>query len=163
MLDEIQQGVEASLDRVEDLEDLKADEHIQYIFDISEWLFDNHLDNIPEDKLVRVGGKLAGIIAFLGDRQIDARAEREAWKSNKEDVYSRVLTEQHEKVNKTTIAREKAKQAVSDAQDVVNAKDAYYRKIKNVVNAAERMLVFIQSAIKVKNSERYRGEMNDNS
>ena len=140
----------------------KRDKHIQYIFEIGEWLFSNDLDKTSESSLIRVGGRLTGVYSYLGNRAAYARAERDVYEQKRDEVMGNLVLEKLDNQYKVTEARALAKQEVSELEDWVVEKELEKNNnYENLMAACDKMISFVQTAISYKKAERFRGQMHD--
>lgn len=157
---------EVALSKISTMQEFRdSDKMIDFVFKSGRDLFENDLDKLGEDWLIRKGGRLTGIYAYLGNKTSLARAER--------DIYAQKLSEVTNELvlgylaensgYKVTHAKAMAKGEVSELEDLTIAKEADKNNYENILSATERMIGFIQSAIKVKEGERYRSKAMENN
>ena len=155
---------ETALEKIKSEDFKKSDEMIEYVFKIGDWLFTNELDKIGESSLVRTGGKLTGVFAYLGNKASQARAERDIFEQKKDEVFSELVVKKYPDSNKIMLARAEAKSEMSELEDFVIEKEFAKNNYENMLNATDKMVSFIQSAIKVKEAERFKSNrMHDNT
>jgi len=159
-----QEKTQKALAKIESLDEFReSDEMIDYVFKVGGWLFSEDLDALGEPLLVRTGGRLTGVYAYLGNKASRARGERDVFEQKREEVVSELMLEFLDSDYKVTEARARAKNQVAELDDLVAFKEVQKNNYENILNATDKMISFIQSAIRVKESERYRGKMQDNS
>jgi len=153
------ESVSKTLSMCEDLNTFKEkDEHIAKVFEISDWLIGKDLDIMSENDLLRGGGRLSGIYTYLGNWTSRARTERDVYEQQLSEVLNKLTTDLYgESGEKITLARARAKQEVSDLEKLVIIKESEKNNYENLMNATQSMISFFQSAIKVKQGERYLG------
>lgn len=153
---------ETALSKIDDSE-FREEEMVAYIFEVGEWLFKNKLDITPEEQLVRVGGKLTGISAYLGNKSAMARAERDVYRQKKEEVINEISVKKYNISGKITLAKAEAKLEAAELDDVVIGKELEKNNYENILKACDKMVSFIQSAIKVKESEKFKSRTHQNN
>lgn len=137
-----------------------SDRYIKYIFEIGEWLFTRDLDNTGEGSLLRIGGRLTGAYAYLGNMAAQARAERDVYEQKRDEVLSSLVLDKLDGDYKVTEARALAKAECSELDDLVVRKELEKNNYENLMSACDKMISFIQTAISLKKAERFRGDMN---
>jgi len=138
-----------------------SDEHIEYIYVIADWLFKSDLYTLAESRLIRTGGRLTGVYAYLGNKAAYARAERDVYEQKKEEVMNTLTLKFYKETDKITHAKAQARVECVELEELVIQKEAVKNNYENVMHACQTMIMFIQSALKVKDNERYRGKMED--
>ena len=134
----------------------ESDEMVDFIFKIGRSLFDTPLDLQQTDQLIRTGGKLTGAYAYLGQKSARARAERDVYLQKCDEVEKELVLEfVRGKQYKVTEAKARASAEMQELQEQVIQKDATKNQWESITNATSTMIMFIQSAIKVKENERY--------
>lgn len=152
---------EESMSQIKDLKQFReSDKMVDEVFKTGRWLFDTDLDVVGEATLVTLGGRLTGIYAYLGNMTARARAERDVWEQKKEEVIAEKSLAQYSKSGKITLAKQHAKLAAAELDIFVIQKEHEKNNFENILNATDRMLSFIQSALKIKGSEKYRTNSN---
>ena len=156
VLKNYQDKVKKAESRIISQEDFrKQDTMVEYIFSKSRWLFTTDLDVMGEDELVRVGGKLTGILAYLGNTTARTRAERDIAENKRDVVLSELTVEMYSDAdNKITFAKAQAKIQTAPLDDFVTEKEYNKNNYEYLTEACRTMILFIQSAIKIKLSER---------
>ena len=128
---------------------------VDFVFKIGHVLFDTPLDRQNTDQLIRDGGKLTGAYVYLGQQSSYARAQRDIYAQKASEMEKERLLELIEGGTKVTEARSKVAAEMSELQEFVIQFDAAKNQWENITEATEKMVSFIQSAIKVKEGERY--------
>ena len=165
ILTEFKIKVESSFESIRSLEDLRgADRMVDEVFIISKEIIAKDLDTMDLGWLVSKGGRLAGIYAYLGNKYARARAERDIYEQKKEEVYNKLTVDYYsESESKITLARARAKEAIAPIEELITIKEYEKKTLENLLTATERLVGFIQSAIKVKQSEKFVSrELSDN-
>lgn len=134
----------------------ESDKMVNYVFKIGENLFNKPLDVVGESELIKVGGKLTGVYAYLGNKASYARAERDVYEQKRDEVLAELSLDAYPETEKITVAKAKAKLEVSELNDFVIQREAEKNNYENLLYATDRMISFIQSAVKVKEAERFR-------
>ncbi len=147
----------AAMANIDDLDGFRqSDEMVDFVFKVGRSLFDTPLDTMNTDQLIRTGGKLTGAYAYLGQKSARARAERDVYEQKADEVEKELVLEfVRGKQYKVTEAKARASAEISELQELVTLKDASKNHWENITNATSTMIMFIQSAIKVKENERY--------
>ena len=152
------QKCETALTKINNLQQFReSDPMVDFVFKIGRELFDTPLDKLTPDHLLRIGGKLTGAYAYLGQKSSYARAER--------DVYEQKLNETEKELTlkylndeagyKVTKIKAMVVAEVDELKEFVIQKDASKNQWENITDATDKMVSFIQSAIKVKEGERF--------
>jgi hypothetical protein len=154
---EFDRKVKETLSFVEDIETFKnKDKYIKYVFEIADWLINKNLDEADESTLLRIGGKLSGIYAYLGNWSARARTERDVYEQQLGEELNRLTTELYgEAEGKITLSRARAKQEVSELEKLVIIKENEKNNYENLMNAIQSMISLIQSFLKIKTNERF--------
>lgn len=142
----------------------KEDNMVAEVYRISREVFDKDLDTMALPFLISNGGRLASIRAYLGNKYARARAERDFLEQKRDEVLNRLTSEYYgEAENKITLARSRAKQETSDIEELIVVAEFNKKSMEELLNSLDRLIGFIQSAIKVKQGERYTGrQLEDN-
>lgn len=157
--------IEKTLASIEDTESFKEkDKLIKNVFEISDWLINKNLDELSEGTLLRAGGRLSGIYTYLGNWASRARAERDVYEQQIGEELSKLTTELYgEAESKITLSRARAKEMVGPLEKLLIVKENEKNNYENLMNACQSMISFIQSAIKVKQGEKFiSGRIQDN-
>ena len=151
--------IEKTLAFIEDTETFKEkDKLIKNVFEISDWVINKNLDELSESTLLRAGGRLSGIYTYLGNWASRARAERDVYEQQLSEELNRLTIELYSDAeNKITLSRAKAKEMVGPLEKLLIIKENEKNNYENLMNACQSMISFIQSAIKVKQGERFIG------
>ena len=150
-IDTIKKKAEIALSQLEKMND----KYIDYIKAVGKKLFSIPLDKLPGDQLAQYGLKLSGVYAYLLNISAKKRAERDFYEQLYDEAYNDAYLEYKGEENVTN-ARAKAQRDCSDIQKVVIAKDYEKNDLENLIKACERLTSFIQSAMRVKEGERFK-------
>jgi len=150
--------VEAALKQVKSVADFrKSDEIVDYVITQGSELFRTRLDQQDTSYLVRVGAKLSGAYAWLGQQAAYARAERDVFEQKLGEVEKELTLKylNNEAGYKVTKVRALIAADVQELKNFVIMKEATKNQWENILAACEKMVGFVQSAIKVKEGERF--------
>lgn len=156
---------ELALSRIQDIEAFReADTMVEYVFATGKKLFEIELDKHTTDSLLRTGGKLTGAYVYFGQKYAHARAIRDVYSQKASETEKELLLEKIQEGVKVTEARSEVASEVSEVMDLVNMADAAKNQWENITEATEKMVSFIQSAIKVKQAEHFQSSrLQDNA
>lgn len=132
---------------------------VKLILDTGRNLFDKDLDVMTTDMLLRIGGKLAGVFGYLGQRASYARAERDVYEQKASEVEKELLLTHLDEKYKVTQARAMISKEMAQLREFVVQKEAEKNQWENLVEATSTMISFVQSAIKIKDGERYQNKL----
>lgn len=151
---------EIALAKIKSVEAFRgSDTMVEYVFATGRSLFDKPLDQHTPDGLIRIGGKLTGAYAYLGQMSARARAERDVYEQKADEVEKElVLAYVHGKQYKVTEAKARASAEMTELQEFVIQKDAEKNQWESITNATQTMIMFIQSAIRVREGEKYQSK-----
>lgn len=135
-----------------------SDTMVEFVVATGRSLFDNPLDMHTPDSLLRIGGKLTGAYAYLGQLSARARAERDVYEQKADEVEKELVLKYVGNKYKVTEAKAKASAEMEELAEFVIQKDAAKNQWEAIANACQTMIMFIQSAIRVKDAERYAGK-----
>jgi len=150
-IDTIKKKAEIALSQLEKMNDKYTD----YIKAVGQKLFSIPLDKLPGDELVQYGLKLSGVYTYLLNISAKKRAERDFFEQLYDEAYNDAYLEYKGEDNVTN-ARVKAQRDCSDIKKVVIIKDYEKNDLENLIKACERLTSFIQSAMRVKEGERFK-------
>jgi len=161
-MQEFRSRVRASMDKIKNLDQFRAmDKMIDYVFKIGREMFEQKLDNMSSEWMLNTGGKLVAIYAYLGNLASYARAKRDVAEQRKEEIMSEFSLDHYSDTEKITVARAKAKVAVKELDEEAIIAEHEKNNLENLMSATEKMVAFLQSAIKVKEGERFSANMQD--
>jgi len=147
---------EAALKRVPDIEEFrKEDEVVDAVLKIGSNLFAMPLDKQTPDTLLRIAGRLAGAYSYLGQKSARARSERDVFEQKLSETEKELMLKYLDDDYKVTKARSQVSADVATLREFVNEKEAEKNMWENITTACDRMLSCTQSAIKVKENERF--------
>jgi hypothetical protein len=160
IINEVKKKMTANLDKIEKVETYrKRDKMFDVVFHIADVLMKKDLDLITEGQLLQMGGKLAGISAYLGNIYASARAERDITENAIDEAINRISIDLYSLSDeKITLAKSKARLETKDLQDQLTIKEYNKNAVELLLNSTNSMLSFIQSGIKVKQGERFMGK-----
>lgn len=148
--------VDAVISRINDVDGFRdSDTMIDFIFRIGRELFDTPLDKQNTAQLIRNGGKLTGAYVWLGQKSAFARGQRDVYEQKCVEVEKERLIELLREGVKVTEARALVQVEIAPLNQFVIEKDIEKNQWENITEATEKMVSFIQSAIKVKEGERF--------
>lgn len=137
----------------------QSDEMVDFVFRVGRSLFDEPLDQLTPDRLIRMGGKLTGAYAYLGQKSARARAERDVYEQKADEVEKELVLEfVRGKQYKVTEAKARASVEMEGLHAQVIQKESAKNQYESIANATQTMIMFIQSAIRVKENEQYAGK-----
>lgn len=157
--------IKDAMGKMQTLEDLrKADPMINYIFQVGKILFARDVSNMPEHELMKIGGKLAGIMPYLATKSSETRAGRDIVEQKfKETMREQMLTH-IESGEKVTSARAMAEVDVGEIEEYVSFANHNKNNYENILDACKTMLLFIQTVLSTKRNERFiKGDMYNNA
>ena len=132
-----------------------SDPMVDFIFTTGKSLFTKPLDQWSPSELINVGGKLTGAYAYLAQKASESRAVHDAKVQQKEEEFNKILTQKITDGEKITQARQIAKIETTEFERLIVSLKEKKSQWESVVSACERMISFIQSAIKMKQSETF--------
>ncbi len=155
---------ELAMARIKDLKQFReSDTMVDFVFKIGREMFDKDLDTMDTAWLINTGGKLTAIYAYLGNKASYARAQRDVYEQKRDEVSARISLEEYPDTEKITVAKAKAKLQVTELDEMVTIAESEKNNMENLMWATDKMVGFLQSAIKVKEGERFRSNaMQDN-
>ncbi len=108
------------------------------------------------NELVSKGGTLSSIYGYLGNLYARIRAERDIAEQKRDEIFGDLTISLYQKAEgKITLAKEMARKEISPIEEDLIVKEYQKKNFEQLLNAVERLIGFIQSAIKVKQAERY--------
>jgi len=120
---------------------------------LATFFFNKDLDTMDGGWLVRHGGRLTGVYAYLGNKASRARGERDVYAQKKDEVFQNLVLAHIKKSSyKVTEARAIAKLETTDLENLVIAKEVEKNNFRKpfIVWQQIKWSVFIQSALRVK-------------
>lgn len=145
---------ELAMARIETLEDFrKSDSMVDFVFKIGREMFDKPLDNMATEWLINTGGKLTAVYAYLGNKASYTRARRDVYEQKRDEVMARISLEEYPDTEKITVAKAKAKLQITELDEMVTIAESEKNNMESLTNACQTMIMFIQSCIKIKQTE----------
>ena len=132
-----------------------SDQIVAMVLDCGRTLFNEPLDKMTPDKLLRIGGKLSGAYAYLGQKASYARAERDVYRQKADEVEKELTLSYLGEEYKVTEARAKVSADASELQEFCIQKEAEKNQWESISEACQTMILFIQSALKLKVQDRF--------
>lgn len=154
------------LAKVKTIEQLrKEDEIVDRMFKVTDYVYSHDADTIGETLLVRMGGSLTSIYAYLGQKSARTRAER--------DIAENILEQQKKALElayindgtgyKVTEARAKASEDLAEENNELVILEANKNQIETLADACKTTIMFIQSMLAIKKAEMHTSrQLNDN-
>ena len=140
------------------------DKMIDFVFATSHELYKRDLDVVDEGWLIRKGGRLTSVYAYLGNVAARTRAERDIFEQKIKEVRSELMEDYLDSDYKVTQVKSIIDGEVSEIVDLLTLKELDKNNIENLMSAIDKMVSFIQSALRMKLSEKYKGNsMQDNN
>ncbi len=153
-LDLFREKCEKTMSSIETLKEFREnDEMVDFVMRQGRQLFDTPLDIQSRDILLRNGGKLTGAYAYLGQKSARSRAERDVYEQKSDEVMKELILKYVGSNYKVTQARAKASMEMESLNELVLLKGAEKNQWENITNATQTMIMFIQSALRVKDAE----------
>lgn len=147
---------EDALSKVNNIQEFRDDDAmVNYVFMVGKNLFDKPLDLMSTDHMLRTGGRLSGVYVYFGQKSARARAERDVYAQKASELEKERLLALMGKGIKVTEARSMVAAELVELHELVIVKNIEKNRWENITEAVEKMVSFIQSAIKVKEGERY--------
>lgn len=144
--------------------DLKQHDLYKWIFEYGATLMSEPLDKMNPDTLIRMGGKLAGLMPNLGQDLARARAERDVYEQKakemgKEIVLSYLANGEY----KVTEAKARAELEMTELSELVVIKDGDKNKLENLHEACRAMVSFIQSVLSLRKQSLFNDNLENNA
>lgn len=156
--------VETAMAKINNVQQFReTDTMVDYVFKVGRELFDTPLDQHNPDRLIRTGGKLTGAYVYLGQQSAYARAKRDVYAQKASEMEKEKLLEMLHDGVKVTEARSMVAAEMAELQEFVIQTDIGKNQWENITDATEKMVSFIQSAIKVKEGERFQSSKLQNN
>lgn len=148
---------ETALAKINNYKQWEAEEEMVHeVMEAGRTLFGRPLDEMDPDTLLRLGGRLAGSYGYLGQRNAYARGERDVFAQKLDETEKElILNYLADGKYKVTEARARVSAEVAVLNEFVIQKETAKNQWENLLDACDRMIGFIQSAIKVKEAERF--------
>lgn len=147
---------EAAMAKIQNYQQFEEmDRMVKFVMDTGRVLFEKNLDQMSPEWLVRQGGKLSGVFGYIGQKASYARAERDVYEQKSSEVEKELILGYLDGEYKVTQARAKVALEMEELKEFVIQKDAEKNAWENIQEACDKMISFVQSAIKVKENERF--------
>lgn len=147
--------MDAKLRNIRTLKELeKGDPNIEVIMATLRELYSYKLDSVDENTLLRIGGDLLGSFASAGVTCSLKRAERDAAEQSYDELLASMITFNRGDDVGITEARSLAKEQMGEFGTEIIWREQVKNAYEAIVEATEKTISFIQSAIKIKNSDR---------
>lgn len=145
----------ASIPSLQEFRD--SDTMVDFVIATGRSLFDVPLDQHSPDSLLRIGGKLTGAYAYLGQLAARARAERDVYEQKADDTEKELISAilGRDPKYKVTQAKSDVSVEMQLLKEFVIQKDASKNQWEAIANACQTMIMFIQSSLRIKENERY--------
>jgi hypothetical protein len=154
----------AEIPTVENLQE--TDEMVKMLFKYSREILETGLDRMSPDELLKIGGRLAGMYAYFGQKSSYARAERDIAVSTYKQVKEALVLARlsSNKDYKVTHAKASAVDDLKDEENDTIRLDAIKNQWESITDSTKTLILFIQSALAIKKGEMAQSRnINDNS
>ena len=131
----------------------KTDTMVDLVLTIGKYLLDKPLDIQSPDVLLKNGGRLTGAYAYLGQKASFARAERDVYEQKLSEVEKELTLNYLDGDYKVTEVRARVSGDVEELKELVLQKEAEKNQWESITESCSTMIMFIQSALKMKQSE----------
>ena len=133
------------------------EEMVHEVMEAGRTLFSRPLDKMPPNTLLNIGGRLVGSFGYLGQRSSYARAERDVYEAKLDELEKTRISQILKLDPKYKVTQARADVAIEFAEmrEIVIQKETAKNQWEKITEACSSMIMFIQSAMKTKNSEQY--------
>ncbi len=153
-IEDFKERCSKTMEKINTLEQFReSDEMVDFVVRQGRSLFDTPLDVQAQDSLLRIGGKLTGAYAYFGQKSARARAERDVYEQKLDEVMKELILKYVGSNYKVTQARAYASVETVELNEIILLKNSEKNQWENITNATQTMIMFIQSALRVKDSE----------
>lgn len=142
----------ASLKSKEQIEDV--DQSVAEVMKVCREIYKQNMDTLGEHNLLRYGGQLLGHYANIGVTTSLKRAERDAHEQTYEEMLSSLTIMYKSSDTGITEARSMAKNGLGEFSAAVIEAEQVYKAYEAISEATKMTIMFLQSAIRVKSTER---------
>jgi hypothetical protein len=140
------------------------DPMVDFVFKVGRELFDTPLDKQTPDRLLHYGGKLVGAYPYLGQKSSYARAERDVYEAKLKETEKELFLSMVDGKYKVTEIKARVSAEVEILTEFVLQKEASKNQWEHITEACQAMFSFCQSALRVKEGEKYSSSrMHNNS
>lgn len=147
---------ETAMNKISKLEEFRqSDPMVDFVFKVGRELFDTPLDRQSPDKLLHYGGKLVGAYPYLGQKSSYARAERDVYEAKLKETEKELFLTMVDGKYKVTEIKARVSAEVEIISEFVLQKEAEKNQWENITEACQAMFSFCQSALRVKEGERF--------
>jgi hypothetical protein len=158
------ENCERALAKIKDVDAFrKTDEMVDYVFKVGGWLFENNIDTLADPALLKAGGRISGAYSFLSHKAAEAKARAVVFEEEYDKMVNQLAIEGYERTEKITHAKTEAKVLCEGIRNDVIEAAAVAEQFKGLIFAADKMTSFIQTALAMRRSEHFRGQLNDNN
>ncbi len=164
MVKDFRKSVDEAISKIKSLEQFReSDNMVDYVFKIGREMFDKPLDIRSVAWLIDTGGRLTGVYAYLGNKASRARAIRDIYEQKIDEETAKITIEAYRDADsKIMLSKAIAKKQVAELREFLVIAEQEKNNWENLLAATEKLISFAQSAIKVKESERFRSnQMSD--
>jgi len=153
--------------KIKTVKELRAEnEMIDRYFQTADFLFSHEADVISPNTLLRMGGALASILPYFGQRAARSRGER--------DIFENILSQEEKAITlsildanpgyKVTQARAEASEMLSEKKSELVILELIKNQDEALFEGCKTVIMFIQSILSQKKAERFTSsEMINNS
>lgn len=147
---------ETAMSKIQKLDEFRAsDPMVDFVFKVGRELFETPLDRQTPDRLLHYGGKLVGAYPYLGQKSSYARAERDVYENKLKEVEKELFLNYVDGKYKVTEIKARISAEVSIVSEFVLQKEAEKNQWENMTEACQAMFSFCQSALRVKEGEKF--------
>lgn len=147
---------ETALAKIQNLQEFReSDPMVDFVFKTGRELFEIPLDRQTPDRLLMNGGKLVGAYPYLGQKMSRARAERDVYEHKLKEVEKELFLTYVDGKYKVTEIKARVSAEVAVISEYVLQKEAEKNQWENITDACQAMFSFCQSALRVKEGERF--------
>lgn len=144
----------------------EEDEMVDRYFQTADFIFARNADELSPNNLLRMGGALASILPYFGQRAAKSRGER--------DIFENILSQEEKAITlsildansgyKVTQARAEASEVLSEKKSELVILELIKNQDEALFEGCKTVIMFIQSILSQKKAERFTSsEMIDNS
>lgn len=148
--------VEATMRQIGDIQSFReSDEMVDYVFKVGRRLFDIPLDKMQIGELLDRGGKLVGAYPYLGQKSMYARAKRDVYEARMKELEKELFLDYVDGSYKVTEVKAQVSDRLKDVYGLVQLMEAEKNKWEAITDACQTMVMFCQSALRIKEKEGY--------
>lgn len=147
---------ESAMAKISSLQEFRdADPMVDFVFKVGRELFEMPLDRQTPDRLLQQGGKLVGAYPYLGQKMAYARARRDVYEAKLKEVEKELFLRYVNDRYKVTEVKARVSEEVQSITELVLQMEAEKNQWENITEACQAMFSFCQSALRVKEGERF--------